>query len=398
MIALSQVKISVIMPVYNEESFLRESLESFFAQSIASECEIICVDDGSQDSSLEILKEYLFRHKDNMQLLRQANSGSGKARNYAMEHAKGEFVAFLDADDIYPSPVVLEHLYDAAMANGVNVAGGSLIIFDEHVENTEFADVEGFSGHQFLEAGLRTYDSYQFDYGYQRFIYKLGLLNDSHIRFKDYLRYQDPPFFVETMITAGTFYSLVEPTYRYRASSKPVSWTSRKACDMIKAITDVGLLAARNDFEALFRLNLMRLNQDWRSTLSDLVIAKGDFDVLYALFEAKRALLGAASNLDLEQLLDGTPSVFADVKTSFERSLKYKEKVLELDNLNKDVECLQKRLADLGNECESTRSLANILQDRIEELTSSTTWKTGSAVTWLPRKIKSEALKRIRSE
>lgn len=90
-------KISVIIPVYNTEKYLHQCLDSVVNQTL-KEIEIICIDDGSTDSSLEILKEYA--QKDNrFQILTQKNLHAGVARNAGLAIAKGEYVHFLDSDD-----------------------------------------------------------------------------------------------------------------------------------------------------------------------------------------------------------------------------------------------------------------------------------------------------------
>lgn len=90
-------KISIIIPVYNAEKYLYDCLDSLINQTLKN-TEIICIDDGSTDNSYEILCEYAA--KDNrFIILQQENKGAGAARNKGMEIAKGEFLAFLDADD-----------------------------------------------------------------------------------------------------------------------------------------------------------------------------------------------------------------------------------------------------------------------------------------------------------
>ena len=92
-------KVSVIIPVYNVEAYLRECLDSVVNQTL-KEIEIITVDDGSTDSSLEILKEYA--QKDNrITVMKQKNLHAGVARNAGLAVAKGEYLSFLDSDDFF---------------------------------------------------------------------------------------------------------------------------------------------------------------------------------------------------------------------------------------------------------------------------------------------------------
>ena len=90
-------KVSVVMPVYNVEPYLRQCLDSVLNQTL-KEIEVICVDDGSTDASLDILKEYAA--KDNrITVITQKNLYAGVARNAGLSQAKGEYIHFLDSDD-----------------------------------------------------------------------------------------------------------------------------------------------------------------------------------------------------------------------------------------------------------------------------------------------------------
>lgn len=89
-------KISFIVPVYNAQNYLSECLDSIIIQTIPFE--IICVDDGSTDNSLQILLNY--KNKcDNLKIIRQKNQGSSVARNRAIEEVTGDYISFIDADD-----------------------------------------------------------------------------------------------------------------------------------------------------------------------------------------------------------------------------------------------------------------------------------------------------------
>lgn len=103
------VKVSVIIPVYNIEKYLRQCLDSVVNQTL-KDIEIICVDDGSTDGSFDILQEYA--EKDvRIKVVKQKNKGSGAARNKGLEFAQGEFVIFFDSDD-FMSNNMLEQLYN----------------------------------------------------------------------------------------------------------------------------------------------------------------------------------------------------------------------------------------------------------------------------------------------
>ena len=92
-------KVSVILPVYNASKYLRQCLDSITGQTL-KEIEIICVDDGSTDDSLAILKEYEAKDQ-RVRVLAQKNAGAGAARNHGLSVASGEYLSFLDSDDFF---------------------------------------------------------------------------------------------------------------------------------------------------------------------------------------------------------------------------------------------------------------------------------------------------------
>ena len=116
------VKVSVIIPVCNAEKYLRECLDSLFAQTL-KEVEIICVDDGSTDASYEILEEY------GVKILRQPNQGAGVARNNGMRMAVGEYLVFLDADDVF-APDMLGKMYSKGESDDADVVCCRHLIYE----------------------------------------------------------------------------------------------------------------------------------------------------------------------------------------------------------------------------------------------------------------------------
>jgi len=103
---MSDIKLSIIIPVYNAEKYLHQCLDSVLGQSLR-EIEVICVDDGSTDRSREILEEYA-AEDSRVRVLCQQNRYAGAARNYGMTVARGEYLHFLDSDDY-----VLDYAYEA---------------------------------------------------------------------------------------------------------------------------------------------------------------------------------------------------------------------------------------------------------------------------------------------
>lgn len=127
---MEQIKVSVIIPVFNVEKYLEQCLDSVVNQTL-SEIEIICVDDGSTDNSLNILEKYSEQY-DNIIVLKQENAGAGAARNNGMKIAKGEYLSFLDADDFFELNM-LELAYNKAKSDKAD-----FVVFnsDQYYEDT----------------------------------------------------------------------------------------------------------------------------------------------------------------------------------------------------------------------------------------------------------------------
>lgn len=122
-----QPAISVIIPVYNSASHLEQAMDSVLAQDI-SPIEIICVDDGSTDDSLQILQQYASKNAC-VQVITQQNQYAGVARNNGLQRATGEYVAFLDADDFF-LPGALSALLRQAKLYNLDMLKGSFEYLD----------------------------------------------------------------------------------------------------------------------------------------------------------------------------------------------------------------------------------------------------------------------------
>lgn len=113
------MKVSVIIPVYNVESYIRECLDSIINQTIGRKIEIIIVNDGSPDNSQEIIDEYASKDSRIVSIV-QKNKGLSGARNTGLKYAKGKYVYFMDSDD-YLELNALEKLYNLAEMENLDI-------------------------------------------------------------------------------------------------------------------------------------------------------------------------------------------------------------------------------------------------------------------------------------
>lgn len=111
--------ISVIIPCYNAADTIVRTLESVEEQTF-KDYEVVLIDDGSLDNTKNIVTNYI-KEKDNYVFLKQENKGVSTARNYGLNNAKGKYIAFLDADDVY-HPLFLETLFNEIEKNRTDLA------------------------------------------------------------------------------------------------------------------------------------------------------------------------------------------------------------------------------------------------------------------------------------
>ena len=186
------VKVSVIVPVYNNEEYLDKCLSSLIGQSL-EDIEIICVNDGSGDSSLDILNKY--KQKDNrIVVLSQENQGAGASRNNGIDIANGEYISFVDADD-WLEENALKKLYENAVRNN------SEIVLFNSVER--WPDSQTKERIYIPPDDETDYDNLVFDYNYSKNlvmnamfvvwskIYKTSFLKENNIRFDTYKIFND---------------------------------------------------------------------------------------------------------------------------------------------------------------------------------------------------------------
>ena len=132
------MKVSVIIAAYNSAEFVVETLESVLNQTL-EDFEIIIVNDGSTDNTLEILNDYASNY-DKITVIDQENSGPAMARNRGLDIAKGDFIFFFDADDILELDA-LEEMYNAAVKRNADLVIAKYDIFNQfktiHIKNID---------------------------------------------------------------------------------------------------------------------------------------------------------------------------------------------------------------------------------------------------------------------
>lgn len=219
--------VSVVIPVYNAEKYLPACLDSLLAQTYRN-FELICVNDGSSDDSQAILEQYVQRDS-RVRVFQTKNRGVSAARNFGLEQAGGNYISFMDADDL-AAPQYLERLVETAAENGAELAVcGCRNVPDRFMKRVQKEPVRE-------ELPIRCTLE---DYAYGgvgscsqciHVLYRRELLED--IRFREDLAIgEDTLFFLQAFLQAGWFMFLPEKLYLYRVrddSSYKQAFTMRQ--------------------------------------------------------------------------------------------------------------------------------------------------------------------------
>ena len=238
---------SVIIPVYNVEKYIKQCLDSCLNQTEKS-IEFICINDGSTDNSLSILKEYQ-KTDSRIKIINQNNQGQGIARNNAINIAQGEYIVFVDPDD-WLKLNALEKIY-----NKFNETNADVICFDYICYNEKSKKIEKNSLKNILYekynldfSNNKTYSSsdiYQLDLFPFNIVawnkaYKRTFLIKNNIKFAPYKFIEDHYFAIKTILCAENIYYLEEYLYVYRI--RLGSMTRKASYDVICAIDNITII------------------------------------------------------------------------------------------------------------------------------------------------------------
>jgi len=248
------IKTSIIIPVYNTQSYLRECLNSVLNQT-QREIEIIAIDDGSTDGSIDILREYENMY-DNVIILQQENKKLGAARNAGLAIAKGQYIFFLDSDD-YLDLETLELLYNKAISNDLDIVffDGKAFKDNENVnlERLNINDTElAYSRNSLNIDDKKIWTGYEFLNEYYNkggvyvnstlMYFKESFLKRYDFKFQEGVFYEDVEFGIKSYMKAKKIMYLPSRFYyrRYRSDSIVLSnytllhlFSYFKACLMV---------------------------------------------------------------------------------------------------------------------------------------------------------------------
>lgn len=216
------LKISVIIPVYNVEKYLSQCLESVIYQTYKN-LEIIIVNNGSTDNSFSICKKYAKNDK-RIKLFNQENNGVSVARNFGITKATGDYIHFMDSDDYIPL-----NYYEKMISSLVNTASDADIVcggfyFEKHPrESVKFDDIYIYTGNDKIEK------TFVYKYMYiWRYLIKKSLLDKTKLKFEEGRYMEDLMFTISLFASANKVITLPNIQYFYRSNPNSIMNSKNK--------------------------------------------------------------------------------------------------------------------------------------------------------------------------
>ena len=218
----STPSVSVIIPVYNTAPFLRQCLDSVLSQTL-KDIEVICVDDGSEDESVSILREYEKADK-RVSVILQENAGGGAARNKGIAAAKGRYLSFLDSDDFF-EPTMLEEAFKKCERTGAEICVYKVRRYNN--ETGEYTNDKGSFVEEYFpskQSGIEVFSAEALgDHIFNTFmtwpwnkLFKRKFIMENDIRYQEIMRTNDM-YFVNTALLKAKFITTVRiPLVNYR--------------------------------------------------------------------------------------------------------------------------------------------------------------------------------------
>lgn len=365
------VIVSVIIPVYNAEKYIKECLDSVLNQTM-NDLEIICVDDGSTDNSMHILKKYK-QSDSRVRILSQENQGSGPARNWGLKEARGKYVAFLDADDFWYDDFVLEKIANAAEENESIITGAFWGTYKDGRYTRSWLHGKYFEND--IRGKWINFWEEQECMGYWSYLYQREFLTGNDIFFPSYYRFQDPPFLTEALLKVESYYVVPVDWHCYRTIYKNSLSTNRRTTDFVKGVIDIMEIAQKHHLEKLFNEMIRQLNEFSQCIINS--ILNGNTDMLCLLGQIQKYTVGREQEVEPIQFLqsavnDKCKIIVNDFLSQLESidtlviygAGKYGHYLLEwLDKLNIDLE-----IVFAETKCEEGTIVDDIKCIRIDQL------------------------------
>lgn len=209
-------KVSVIIPVYNVANYLSQCLDSVCGQTL-TDIEIICINDGSTDSSLSILEQYAARDS-RIKIISTTNNGVSAARNIGLTSSTGDFIGFVDSDDWIPANF-FEKLYQTAISLNVDICGGGIKYYGKN-KTKKMLTYHRTKTAENITAKFHLFNIPTYNYIWNK-LYRRELILGNNLLFTEGIVYEDMIWLPQITALAAKVAVIpgVEYYYRYNASS-----------------------------------------------------------------------------------------------------------------------------------------------------------------------------------
>ncbi len=247
---MNEAKVSVIVPVYNTECYLKECLDSLVHQTL-QEIQIVIIDDGSTDSSPAIIGEYAAKYPEKILAIRQENGGQGKARNAAFACCTGEYIGFLDSDD-YAKPDMFEKMYARAARENLDCAACGYASFV--MEGGQMRVLDPYHGSPICK---ETKDMFLGMYASSCLhLIRRSILNNNQIRYTEGRIYEDTAFFAKLIPYLSSIGYVKEAMVmrRMRRNSTITTISKDRVLQMLDVMDDINNFFDRNTLAAYMAL------------------------------------------------------------------------------------------------------------------------------------------------
>lgn len=237
---MDNCKVSVIVPVYNASQYISKTLNSIISQDFDS-FEIIVIDDGSTDNSLEIIENQLSSCKIPHKIIHQENAGVSVARNVGIDESKGDYLAFVDADD-YVSKNHLSSLYngktDFSLTLYAKKEGNKLINVDTYPQ-------EVISTYDFIKMELNM----QITFNFFQLLYKADIIRNNNIKFTPGVVYGEDTEFAHKALNYGNQIAINnEVTYYYvQHTDSAIKTTEYRRFDIVEIFEGIAQFYRKNN-------------------------------------------------------------------------------------------------------------------------------------------------------